>query len=177
MSAKQKGQFLGEILVAGTPKIADSILRVLREESVFDADAVGTDQFLLELLVFRYHIIDRMAFDRLDPESRSAVLDGVFSVVLAWAIGQNFAFAAAFEELCAKRQEEYAAYQRWFAQPMESCAGTLFWEASKVLTRSAGGSCEDPRDFLPFNVTISSFTLVFLHELDVAGILERPFVA
>ena len=155
--------------------MADGILRVLREKSDFVASGIVSNQFLLELIVFHFHIIDRMAFDRLDPESRSAVLDGVFAVVLAWAIGQDFALAAAFQDLCARRQEQYSDYQQWFAEPNEPDAGTLFWEASKILTRSAGASSEDPRDFLPFNVTISSFTLAFLRELDFAGILESPF--
>jgi hypothetical protein len=174
MNPKQKGQLLGEILVAGIPRMADSILRVVREKSVFVGDGTGSDQFLLELLVFHFHIIDRMAFDRLDPESRSAVLDAVFAMVLAWAIGQDTAFAAEFHKLCAKRQEEYAAYQQWFVEPKQSCAGTLFYEAGKILTQSVGGSPEDPRDYLPFGVTLLSFTLALIRELDFAGILERP---
>jgi hypothetical protein len=174
MNPKQKGQLLGEILVAGIPRMADDILRVLREKSFFDANAILRDQFLLELLVFHYHIIDRMAFDRLDPESRSAVLDGVFAMLLAWAIGQDTAFAAKFNKLCAKRQEEYAACQQWFAEPEQSHAGTLFWEAAKILTQSVRGLPEDTRDFIPLNVTMTSFTLAFVCELDFAGILERP---
>src|SRR5689334_8874375 len=101
MNPKQKGQLPGEILVAGIPRMADGIVRVLKEQSAFEADGNGRERFLLlELLVFNYHIIDRMAFDRLGPESRNAVPDGVFAVVLASAILQDFAFAGNFHELC-----------------------------------------------------------------------------
>jgi len=147
----------------------------LRREQGVRLDPETADFVRVEVMLFIYHIFDRLAFDALGDQGRSVFMDSVFAELLASLLGKDMRIAALFQQLGNVRQSEYAKYRGWFPGSGKPTRDTLFWEFSKKLT--GGITKEEPAEhlelLLALNVYFGSVILSILKQTHVVKILKQ----
>ena len=136
----EKADLLGERLVGGASEAVAFLAEELGNRcKVGFLDATKASQFIIEIIAFYMHMIDRMAFALLGSAEREAFGDRLVLSVLREALRElgdetsRDDFGPALRETYNRRQVQYARYKVPIPPEGEPLMGTLNWEFSKIL--------------------------------------------
>jgi hypothetical protein len=137
----EKADRLGETLVGGATETASVIIERLTSfgEGVSFRDSSMAPQFVIEVIVFYMHLVDRLAFAHF-----GAVKRGTFSDRFIVAVVKEFlremsrdlsadSLGNSLRDTYNRRQIQYAKYKTLIPQKDGPLKDTLYWEFSKVL--------------------------------------------
>jgi hypothetical protein len=137
----ERADLLGERLVGGATETASIILEEMgKRYNVRLRDADAAPQFIIEVIVFFMHLVDRMAFGILGWEKREIFGDrlqvAVTKEILAELSKDISAddFGEALRETYNRRQMQYSRYKLLVPNEKDDpLKDTLYWEVSKIL--------------------------------------------
>ena len=136
----EKADLLGESLVGGASEAATLIVEDLRKRfAVGLREASSSQQFVIEIVVFYMHMVDRLAFQYLGPYRREVFADRLnIAVIKEFLCSRNkevdaAEFAEHLKDAYNRRQREYAQYKDLIPMKDQPPKGTLFWEFSSIL--------------------------------------------
>jgi len=175
LSPAEKAKRVGPIVVETCDMAPNRFIDWLRREQGVRLDSKIANFVRVEVMLFIYHIFDRLALDALGAQGRSVFMDSVFAQLLASLLSEDTGIAALFQQLGNVRQSEYAKYRDWFPKSGKPTRDTLFWEFSKKLTGMI--TKKEPAEhlelLLALNVYFSSVILSVLKKTDVVKILKQ----
>ena len=165
-----KADFLGASLVGGAREAA----LVLTEEfgklhNIAFRESSKALDFLVELLVFYMHLIDRLAFANLGPAKRKVFSDRlVLAAVkeLRPRLSKEISaddFCNSLRDTYNRRQTEYERYKVWIPKKAEPLKDTLFWEVSKILFNFFDNT--NPATLMCFDLALWDTTKVLLYDV------------
>lgn len=166
-SEKQKADLLGERLVGGATETAAIITEELGKRfNVGFRDGNGAPQFIIEVIVFYMHLVDRLAFAHLGAARCEAFGDRFVVAVVKEVLRELDKevpaddFGQALRDTYNRRQVQYAGYKVLIPAKNEPLKDTLYWEFSKVLC----GFLDDqnPATLMFLNLLIADLTKVVL---------------
>ena len=166
----EKADQIGEGLVSGATEVAGSILEGLGkfEDSLELRQENSTRQFVIEVIVFYMHLVDRLAFAHLGAAKRNVFLDRVTITVLKMALqalskdGSAEDLGKALRDTYSRRQIEYGCYKVLIAEKDEPLRDTLYWEFSKVLLSFVDDS--NPATLTFLNLIVADMTKAFMDD-------------
>ena len=136
----EKADLLGERLVGGATEAASFIMEELGKRfNVGFRDRSWAPQFVIEVIVFYMHLVDRLAFAHLGLGGREKFADqfeiAVMKEVLRDLNPELSAddFGGKLRDIYNRRQMEYAKCKDLIANKGEPLKNTLYWEFSNVL--------------------------------------------
>jgi hypothetical protein len=177
----EKADFLGASLVGGAREAAIMLTEEFGARyNIGFRESGSAPQFIIELIVFHMHLIDRLAFANLGVGMHEAFGDRLVAAVLKEALrGLNKGISAdgfchALRDTYNRRQTEYGRYKVWIPQKGEQVKDTLFWEASKILFAFFDDT--NPATLACFSLALSDATTVMLYDvLKVNEVLGRKW--
>jgi hypothetical protein len=175
----EKADLLGEGLVGNATEIASFILNELGkfDNGIEFRSENTTTQFLIEVIVFYMHLVDRLAFAHLSEATREIFCDR-FVVAMVREVLRELArdisadeFVNALRDTHNRRQMEYARYKALIPREDEPQKDTLYWEFSKVLFGFLNDS--NPARLVFLNLLVADATNVMLNDaLRVEEVLQ-----
>lgn len=166
----EKADLIGEELVSGATEIAGSILEELGkfDDSLALRQGNATKQFVIEVVVFYMHLVDRRAFAHLGAAKRNIFLDRVIVTVLEVAVQALSKDASAgdlgraLRDTYSRRQIEYGRYKVLVPDKDEPLSDTLYWEFSKILLTFVDDS--NPATLMFLSLIVADMTKAFLDD-------------
>jgi hypothetical protein len=135
-----KAKLLGERLVGSAPEAARIILEELgKGYKVVLRNERSVPQFIIEVMVFCMHLIDRSALAQRGVAKRKTFCDHFVAAVLEesttglMSVAPND-FGKSLLDTYDVRQVQYAEYEILMSEKDQPLKGTLFWEFSKLLS-------------------------------------------
>ncbi len=136
----EKADLLGECLVGGATETATIIMEELGKRfGVGFRDGNVAPQFLVEVIVFYMHLIDRLAFVHLGVEKREVFGDRFIVAVVKELLRELSRevsadeFGRTLRDTYNQRQTQYARYKALIPDKDAPLKDTLYWEFSKIL--------------------------------------------
>ena len=171
----EKADLLGERFVGAVPEIAAFLLSEISkmQPDIAFKDEKGPGQFAIELYVFYFHMLDRLAFLHLGEEGREIFANRLIEVVTHSLIltknneWSDLDFAAEMQSTYNQRQLEYANYKELIPPKDKPLKGTLIWEFSKNLFELLVSS--NPAILGLLSLIVSDCTITFLTKALRAG--------
>jgi hypothetical protein len=171
---------LGAGLVGCGTETASIIVEQLGRinDDVHFRDEHGAPQFIIEVIAFYMHLVDRLAFDYLGVAKRKVFCDrltvAVVKEVLRGLSREVLTddFVKKLRDTCNRRQKEYARCRILIPEKDQPLKDTLYWEVSKILF----GLLEDenPATLMFLNVLLADMAKVALCDtLKVEDVLRR----
>lgn len=163
----EKANLLGERLVGGATEAAIIIGKELGKSfNIGFRDSNAAPQFIIEVIVFYMHLVDRLAFAHLGAAKQETFGDrfvvAVEKEVLRELCEEVSAddFAQALRDTYNHRQMQYARYKVLIPAKGEPLKDTLYWEFSKILF----GFLDDqnPATLMFLNLFVADITNVML---------------
>jgi hypothetical protein len=136
----EKADLLGERLVGGATESVAIVMEELGKR--FDVgfrDRNTVPQFIIELIVFYMHLVDRLALAHLGAAKRQVFGDRFIVAVVKEMLRELSKeisaddFGKALRDTYNRRQMEYARYRVLIPAKDEPLKDTLYWEFSKIL--------------------------------------------
>ena len=152
----QKADQLAQCLVGGATEAAKVIAKMARRPNGSFRDENNAQQFIIEVMVFYMHLVDRLAFAHLGAAKREIFMDRFLDTVLKETLPElsnNVSpedFAESLRETYNCRQKQYADH-KLVPVDDEPPKETLCWEFSKIL--------------FGFLDTVNPITFALLHKL------------
>lgn len=165
----EKVEILGEALVVGATEIANVIVNELSQlcedlEFCTDDDAV---QYVIEVVVFYMHLVDRSIFAKLGPVRREVFQDNFVIIVLRLLQKQRGDttpnFEKALREIYNYRQLFYSQFKDLVPNRNEQLKDTLCWEFSKVLFECFKDT--NPVTLVSINIIVVRMTSLMVNEV------------
>jgi hypothetical protein len=157
-------------LVGGATETASVLLEEL---SKFDKDIKfrqenGAPQFVIEIVVFYMHLVDRLAFTHLGATKRALFGDRLIVAVVKELLRRlpkevsADQFGNALRDTYNRHQIEYTRYKVLIPKKDDPLKDTLYWEFSKVLF----GFLDDtnPTTLVYLNILVADFTKAVLND-------------
>lgn len=135
----EKADLLGERLVGGATEAASIIMEELgKRYNIVLCDENTAPLFIIEVMVFYMHLVDRLAFSHLGAAGREAFADRFVETVLKESLKDlatipDCDFAKSLRDTYNRRQVQYTKYKSLVAKNDEPPKDTLCWEFSKIL--------------------------------------------
>jgi len=174
----EKADLLGERLVGGAVEAARVIAAELgKRYNVGFRDGSTALQFIIEVIVFYMHLVDRMAFAHFGAAKRETFGDRFVVAVVREMVRELSKDLSPDEcgqtlgDTYNRRQIQYAKYKVLIAKKDDPLKDTLYWEFSKILF----GFLDDtnPVTLMFLNILVADMANVMLNEaLDVEEILR-----
>ena len=160
---------LGERLVGGATETASFIVQELSKHyNLAFRDRSATPQFIIEVIVFYMHLVDRMAFGHFDKVKRETFGDR-FIVAVVKEILRGLSkdlsadeFGKALRDTYNRRQIQYARYKVLIPKKDEPLKDTLYWEFSKILFGFFDST--NPAILVFLNLMVADITTVMLND-------------
>ena len=177
-SETEKADLLGERLVGSATETASFIMEELGKRfNVGFRDRSWVPQFIIEVIVFYMHLVDRLAFAHLGLGGREKFADqfeiAVVKEVLRELNPELSAddFGGKLRDTYNRRQMEYAKCKALIPNKDEPPKNTLLWEFSKVLFGFLDD--ENPATLIFLNMLVADLTNVMLNDaLKVEEVLQ-----
>ncbi|MCZ2150697.1 MAG: hypothetical protein LC126_23345 [Bryobacterales bacterium] len=157
------------VLADLVPHVAMGVRKSANEVAGLTVSEESLPGVVNELYFLYLHILDRKAFADLDSQEREAFITSVVSAVAHRVATERCPndYQAVFHDfidLCGERSGTYGNC-RLAAARAEALAGTLFWEASRFVSRAAtpddDDATRDPILILPIYAVMSGHVLAF----------------
>lgn len=162
----EKADLLGERLVGGATEISLVITEQLGDIKFPDPNA--SRQFVIEVIVFYMHLVDRLAFAHLGA-ARREIFGDRFVVAVVKEILRELSKDVSADDFCQalrntynRRQIQYSQYKKLIPPQNEPLKGTLYWEFSKVLFQYLDD--HNPATLVLINLWVADLTKVMLTE-------------
>lgn len=157
---------MGERLVGGATECASVIVEELTKfGEIGFRDSNAVPQFLIEIIVFYMHLVDRRAFAHLGAVKRQEFADRFVLAVMREALREVKLvpvddFGGALRDTYNRRQMKYARYKELLPSKDEPLKDSLCWEFSKILF----GFFEDenPATLMFLSALVADLTKVML---------------
>ena len=168
--AFDKADFLGPSLVGGAREAAIMLTEEFGKlHNIAFRESSKALDFLIELLVFYMHLIDRLAFANLGPAKREVFGDRFVAAVvkeLQRGLSKELSaddFCNALRDTYNRRQTDYERYKVWIPKKDGPLKDTLFWEASKILFAFFDDT--NPATLVCFSLAVCDTTTVMLKDV------------
>lgn len=99
-----------------------------------DSEKAGSapQAFILEVVCFSVHVLDRLSFARLGPERRGPFVDAIIEGLFPFAERHGFE-QRSFVDLWNTRQREWSSYNKLLGGEGEPLKDTACWEFAKAM--------------------------------------------
>lgn len=168
----EKADLLGEGLVGAASEAVAFLAEDLGDRckvGFLDATKTSkTSQFIIEIIAFYMHMVDRVAFALLETAEHEAFGDRLVLAVLREAVrelGDETSpddFGPPLRKTYNRRQVQYARYKVLIPAEEEPLKGTLNWEFSKILFRFL--DTDNPAVLMFLSFLVAEMTKVMLTE-------------
>ena len=161
-----KADVLGARLVGSAPESARIVLEELgKRNNISLRNEESAPQFIIEVMVFYMHLIDREAFAYLGAAKRETFSARFVETVLKESTAgltsvSPDAFGRTLRDTYNRRQMQYAKYKFLVPEEGEPLKDTLYWEFSKILFAFLDDS--NPGTLVSLNVRISHIANVMM---------------
>jgi hypothetical protein len=168
---------LGRRLVGAATETVSAVMEELAKSyGITFKDIDTAPQFVIEVVVFYMHLVDRLAFAYLGAARRGTFADRFTEAVLhAMLAGLRStppeALGRALLDTYNRRQIQYARYKVLIPKEKEPLKDTLYWEFSKVLFGFLDD--ENPATIMFLNIFMIHYaTFVLNDEIKVDEVLR-----
>ena len=169
---------LGAGLVRCATETASIIVEQLSKHyDVRFRDARGAPQFIIEVIVFYMHMVDRLAFAYLGAAGRKVFGDRLIVAVVKEVLQELSRevsaddFGSTLRGTYNRRQKEYARYRVLIPEKEQPLKDTLYWEVSKILFGLLND--ENPATLMFVNVLVADMVKIALYDtLKVEDVLK-----
>jgi len=165
----EKAELLGERLVGGATESASFIAEDLSKRyNIGFRDSHAVPQFIIEVIVFYMHLVDRLAFLHFGPAKREAFGDRFIVTVVKEFLQQMSrelsadALGTALRDTYNRRQIEYATYKVLIPEKGDPLKDTLYWEFSKILFGLFNDT--NPVTLFYINILVADLTEIMLND-------------
>lgn len=174
----EKADRLGAGLVGCATETASLIMEELGKRYGIGFRAKHSAQtFIIELIVFYMHLVDRLAFAYFGATGRKIFGDRLTVAVvkeILRGLSQELSaddFGRSLRDTYNRRQKEYARYKMLMPEKDKSLKDTLYWEVSKVLFGLLDG--ENPATLVFLNILVADMANITLYDaLKVEDVLK-----
>jgi hypothetical protein len=165
----EKADTLGEGLVGGATETASMIVENLQKHyEIRFRDGSEAPQYVIEVIAFYMHLVDRMAFAHFGPTKRDVFIDRFIVAVVKEFLQEMSrdlsadALGNALRDTYNHRQHQYATYKALMAEKGQPLKKTLFWEFSKILF--AFFDDHNPTTLIHINLLVADYTKIMLKD-------------
>jgi hypothetical protein len=174
----EKADLLGESLFGGATETSSFIMEELgKRYNIGFRDEHSAQQFLIEVIVFYMHLVDRLAFAHLGAAKRQVFGDRFIVAVVKEVLRQLSKeisaddFGGLLRDTYNRRQVEYAQFRVPIPKKDEPLKDTLYWEFSKIMFDLLDNT--NPATLMFLNLLVADMTKVMLNDaLNVEEVLQ-----
>ena len=173
-----KADLLGESLVSCATETANIIIeRLGKDDAIRFRDEHGAPQFIIEVIAFYMHMVDRLAFTHLGAAGRKVFGDRLIVAIVKEVLrnlNQEVSadeFGKTLRATYNRRQKEYARYKVLIPEKDKPLKDTLYWEVSKVLFGLLDD--ENPATLMFLSILVADMAKIVLYDtLKVEDVLQ-----
>ena len=165
----EKADLLGGGLVGGATETASVIVEELgKRYNIGFRDGSIAPQFIIEVIVFYMHLVDRLALAHFGVEKREVFGDRLIVAIvkeILRELGKDVSaddFGKALRDTYNHRQIQYARYKVLIPPKDEPLKDTLYWEFSKILFGFLYDT--NPATLIFLNFLVTDMTKVMLND-------------
>jgi hypothetical protein len=167
----EKADHLGEILVGGATETASIIIERLTAfaEGIRFRDSSTAPQFVIEVIVFYMHLVDRMAFAHFGAVKRETFGDRFIVAVVREFLQETSrelsadSLGKALRDTYNRRQIHYATYKVLVPKKDDPLKDTLYWEFSKILFGFLNDT--NPATLMFLNLVVVDMTKIMVNDV------------